>query len=322
MRSLFTSLILLLASLLLPQCHAQGIVAAYLPDYRDDVNINNTATLLTDLYLFSIDPDSEGNLEGRCCLQKHHYQRAREARAHRHHFHPQPLKLWVSIGGAGRSSGLPSIAASPNKRKAFLKNLLKLCKEEHLDGVDFNWEPLESKDQYNEYVQLLLETAQVLHSQDILLSVTTREKMPPQVLESVDRVQFMAYDLNFWGPKHHADFNTVTKVINFWFESGFYIPEKVILGIPCYARHMDDASRIKTFAELVDDGLKEDTVDEYKGYLFDSPKTIRKKLAYVKKNALGGVFLWELGHDKQLENYPGGWLLHAASGRKATKEEL
>lgn len=63
------------------------VVAAYLPEYRSYINTNNTAPYLTDLIMFSLAPDNEGNL-GPCCLEPHHFDQAREARAYKQQTFP------------------------------------------------------------------------------------------------------------------------------------------------------------------------------------------------------------------------------------------
>mmetsp|Transcript_41091 Transcript_41091/g.46691 ORF Transcript_41091/g.46691 Transcript_41091/m.46691 type:complete len:325 (-) Transcript_41091:103-1077(-) len=298
------------------------IVAGYLPEYRSNININNTSALLTDLILFSLDPGADGILEGRCCLKDSHYKLAREARSHRKKSSSRPLKLWVTIGGVGRSESFLAISKSGTKRDQFLSNLVQLCKRESLNGVDIDWQGLRNEDEYKLFIELILSTAKMLHKSGLLISVTTRERLPSHVLEEIDRVQFMGYDLLFdKGPKHHASYSIVTQIVEQWLDWN-YPEEKIVLGIPGYGRHKDSPSQIKTFAELIDDGLDDETTNEWNGYLFDSPALIRKKVKFVKQNDLAGVVLWELGHDKQDKNKPGGWLVNAMANQKVPEDEF
>lgn len=307
--------------------NADFVVAGYLPDYRAYINVNNTATLLTDLILFSIDPKvgSSGvvNLDvGQCCLDQSHYRLAREARKHRDHFHATPLKLWVSIGGAGRSSGFKEIVETKSNQLSFIRKAIELCKRELLDGIDLDWEGISDQEEYVKYLNFVVLVAAAFHKEKLLLSVTTRSNLSPVVVENIDRINFMAYDLLFQnGPKHHASYKVITNMLDEWLAAG-YPPEKIVLGIPGYGRHKSNPSLVKTYAELVDDGLDDTSVSEWKGFLFDSPKRIQQKLGYVKKNGLGGVFLWELGHDKQHDLAPGGVLLQAAAEVRELKDEL
>jgi chitinase len=324
MMLLISSLLLLLP--LVSNVCAESIVAGYLPDYRSYVNINNTAALLTDLILFSIEPngddESAGSLKGQCCLDASHYKRAREARKHRAQRGSSPLKLWVSIGGAGRSSGFKKILASPSNQAKFVRNMVNTCKEEHMDGIDLDWEGILNQNDYSAYMDFIVVVANALHKENLLLSVTTRQRLPPVVIEHIDRINFMAYDLLLNnGPKHHASYTVVTDIVANWLAVG-YPSKKIILGIPGYGRHKNNPSVIKTYAELVDSGLNDSSLSEWKGIMFDSPKQIRRKIDFVRRNLLGGVFLWELGHDKQLDVAPHGVLLEVLSEIQDIPDEL
>ena len=59
------------------------IVAGYLPDYRFYINLNAASIFLTDLIIFSIAPNKDGSIDNACCLDKHHYEKAREAREYK-----------------------------------------------------------------------------------------------------------------------------------------------------------------------------------------------------------------------------------------------
>mmetsp|Transcript_3186 Transcript_3186/g.4836 ORF Transcript_3186/g.4836 Transcript_3186/m.4836 type:complete len:321 (+) Transcript_3186:30-992(+) len=298
------------------------VIAGYLPDYRSYINVNNTAILLTDLILFSVEPSADGTLEGQCCLGSSHYQLAREASSSRVESSKSALKIWITVGGAGRSEGFRTFSKSQAGRDAFVSNLLQLCKKEGLNGVDIDWQDIKDESEYENFIQLILAASKALHEEGMLLSVSTRQRLPPHVLEEIDRAHFMGYDLIInGGPKHHASYSIVTQMIDQWIDWGFP-EEKIVLGIPGYARHKDSPAQIKTVSELIDDGLDDDTLEEYNGYLYDSPKLIRKKMKYVKQNGLCGVVLWELGHDKQMKDQPGGWLLHAIASKRTKKEEL
>lgn len=321
-------IILLLSWIGSSNCNDDFIIAGYLPGYRSYINVNNTARLLTDLILFSIEPNNLGELEGGCCLEESHYQLARDARAHKkeHYYYyvsnnKEQLKLWISIGGAGRSDAFRHIAANKSKRATFIQNLISLCQKRDFDGIDLDWEQPSNKEEYELYSTLIVEAADALHKQDLLLSVTSRQVFSPKVVNAIDRVQFMGYDWLFeGGPKHHAEYQVVTKVVDDYLHKYHYPSETIVLGIPAYARHKDRPTDVKTFAEMVDGGMDvRDPNGNWNGYMFDSLNMVTKKVDYAKRNELGGVFLWELGHDKQHgEAAPGGWVLEAITARSAS----
>lgn len=68
------------------------VIAGYLPEYRFYININNTAASLTDLILFSMAPDNQGQLSS-CCLESQHFEQARQARAYKKEHFPGMLSV-------------------------------------------------------------------------------------------------------------------------------------------------------------------------------------------------------------------------------------
>lgn len=286
------------------------IVAAYLPDYRFYINVNNTAPFLTDLILFSLQPTLDG-----CCLGEDHYRIVREAQAYKrqHHGEKSELRLWVAVGGGGRSDGFAEIAADKEKRTKFLQSLIDLCKKEGLQGVDFDWEIPRTHEDLQAYVDLLLQACKTMHKANLLVSVAlhARQFMPPQLYHTVDRVHFMAYDL---AAEHVAQYDLVVTAAK-EFVQYKCPPSKLVLGIPAYARHSSNPGMVKSFAELMDDSSDvAATRPEWSGYRYDSPAFIQKKVEYAIANELAGVFFWELGQDKQhAELGPGGILLEAAA---------
>ena len=131
------SLLVSLASTTIPGLAARTdsdpndlVVAGYLPDYRTYINVNASSSLLTDLYLFSIEPARDGSVQGNnvCCLGKDHFRLLQQAKANsRNGAHRRrPLRVWVTIGGGGRSHHFPGIVGNDDFRKRFLGGLEKL----------------------------------------------------------------------------------------------------------------------------------------------------------------------------------------------------
>lgn len=293
--------------------NAEFIVAGYLPDYCTHVNITSATEYLTDLILFSIQPTFEGELD-QCCLKPLQMKAAASI---------TNTRIWVTIGGMKRSQAFPLFKC----RAAFLENLIKFCKENRLDGVNLYWDDPKTRQDLAAYSQLIKETATVLHEHGILISITTRQFFSKDVIDQVDFIYLLAFDLiqkgNVGHHPHHAAMESVSMLVDNVLFQGDVPPSKLILGIPAYARHeADPATNVRTFAELVEDGYRELTQSSYKGYLFDSPGRVKRKVKFAKKRRLGGVFLWELGQDKQVRGAPGGMLLEAiAVGQYTTLQE-
>jgi hypothetical protein len=97
------------------------VVGGYLPDYRAYINVNATAQFLTDVMLFSIQLSGDG-----CCLGERHYRLAREAQAYKQEQDYGSLRLWVTVGGGGRSDLFRGTAVDDAKRKQLISDLVEL----------------------------------------------------------------------------------------------------------------------------------------------------------------------------------------------------
>lgn len=208
-------------------------------------------------------------------------------------------------------------------------------KKEGVQGVDFDWEQPRTREELISYLHLLLEASDALHKADLLISVALhpRQTLHKQVYDVVDRINLMTYDMiTSTGPgSHHAKLSDAREAVDALVASGCP-SEKILLGIPAYARHVDNAGMVKTYSEIIDGVMEEEKqssgttsgteatfeiihdMNNYQGYAFDSPAIVEKKVAYARSVGLGGVFFWEIGQDSFKDDLvSGGVLLHAAS---------
>lgn len=311
-------------------------VAAYLPDYRLGgafaEHLNASAVHLTDLILFSVSPRpnlSERLMLSMCCLSSNHYEMARQARAHKdlqeggpHENESSSLKLWVTVGGGGRSEQFPLHDSAKGAKLAAA--LVDLARRERLDGVDLDCEHFTTQQDYMNYMIWVNATAHRLREHNVRVSVALHagQLAAPDVYAAVDRVHLTTYDMM---GEYHADAAAAKDAAIKLIQSGCP-SHKVLLGIPAYSRHQADPSKVRTFAETFDaaqaSGSNGVDLDElgssYEGYLGDSPKRVREKVELAMSLQLGGVFFWELGQDKHDSSVgaPGGVLLQAAATGK------
>lgn len=304
------------------------LIAGYLPDYRL-INLNAAANQLSDLILFSIQPEPDASVSGPnvCCLGDDHYAKARAAQKVN-----DSLRIFASIGGAGRSQHLASIASDPQRRKILIANLIQLCEKEHLQGIDFDWEQPQSQEEFVSYLHLLFEAGQALHKSNLLLAVALHpnQRLAPQMYEVVDRIHLMTYDMitSTGIGSHHATLENAKRAVAALVASG--CPNnKIVLGIPAYARHETNPGLVMTYSEIVDsvagdmeskDSLVEamtNTDGRYQGYAFDSRLGVQKKVRYAKEAGLMGIFFWEIGQDSFRKDYFMSGALLSAAHREA-----
>lgn len=176
-------------------------------------------------------------------------------------------------------------------------------------GIDFDHEALQSRENAEQYFQMILTLAPSLHKMGISVSMAIHAgvSLPEKVYKAIDRINVMAYDFPF------AGLDEVEWSINNLLDKS--VPsKKLFLGIPAYGRHRHEIHNVKTFAEIVDMAGTHD-VDHAKGawsdFMYDSTAMVQQKVNFAKEKNLGGVFIWELGQDKQVPTFPGGILLEA-----------
>ena len=128
------------------------VIAGYLPDYRDYVDVNESAVLLTDVMLFSLTPESiflrypssssGGATGGGCCLSSHHYDTIRNARSHGRERRrrrrqqtteddddddDESIRILVTIGGGGRSEGFRDVVSRTRQfQRRFIGGMVQL----------------------------------------------------------------------------------------------------------------------------------------------------------------------------------------------------
>jgi GH18 family chitinase len=192
-----------------------------------------------------------------------------------------------------------------------------------MDGIDLGCYLPQSKG----FVPFLQEASDAWHKEGLSVSLTLH---PNQILSDskqyqlVDRINLMAYDMITANGVYHAELESVKKAVSLLVKSG--CPRsKIVVGFPGYARHLQKPQIVKTFAEIYDGIFATQPTNDrtrellyskhtHQGLVWDSPSLVEEKVHYVKTEKLGGVFLWELGHDKQIADVAmGGLLLEAAS---------
>lgn len=204
--------------------------------------------------------------------------------------------------------------------------------DEELDGIDLDYEGVQSWAEWNAYLKFLTTASIYLHRHGILLTVALHpgQHLPALVCINVDRVHVMSYDMmHNKQTNHHASIHTVKDALTAFIQEGCP-SSKLVMGIPAYGRHKNNPGLVKTYSEIVDGVIMQNSNDgkmkeirksiqsmqTWEGYIFDSPDNVREKVEYAIQNGFGGIFIWELGQDKQMADddvAEGGVLLEAAA---------
>ena len=308
------------------------IVAGYLPEWRyEGANFDVMARHLTHLILFSLEPGADGSIQARDRLPRPKIMKNARKWTRRH-----GTRLQMCFGGNGRSSGFSAMVASDRARARFVANVVALCDEHDLDGVDYNWEypgyvmgggyqaPAQVRKDYDGLLALIRETRAAFDARRPRPPVRRHVTMayyPDGKQEAflnakgfapyLDAMHSMAYDQTDkqWG-NHHSSRAFARHVVQQAVESGLP-PRKVTLGVPFYGRH---ARGWVSYEDLVQRGpgtrnpdrarlQPGDDVapgDSGERVTFNGVATVANKTALAARHGMG-IMIWEVGQDCRLE---------------------
>jgi len=262
-------------------------VVGYLPEYRAPGLDFSKLVGLTDLIVFSAEPEASGALD-LSRLKAVPWPELHALRS-RHQ-----TRLHLAIGGWGLSRHFKTVAASPGLRSTFSQQALKTASDLHLDGIDLDWEHPANPAEVEDYGRLLSDLRDTLAPKGLSLAVTVAgwQRLTPLAIRSADLVQLMAYDR----PGHHSTFEGTLADLASLARQG--VPRaKTVLGLPLYGRHITQRDQTLTYQELLQRFAPAPGADEAGGYAFNGPETLRRKVAHARDEGLAGVMIWELGQD-------------------------
>ena len=272
------------------------VFVGYVPDYRLHELDRLRARGFTDLVLFSLKPGADGALLDEFGLI---------ARMGRLVERPRPYRVLLALGGGQRSADFFAMARSEKSRTRFLDALMKVVTDHDLDGVDLDWEHVDSHDELDAYEDFVLALRRRLGERLFTVAVSDPRLLTPTVVAAVDRVHLMAYD----GPRH-GTLEQARALVDAATRRG--VPaERLCLGIPLFATGRG-ARPPSSWREVMRRHRPAPSVDEVEGLQFNGFDTTRAKARWVSQRGLGGVFFWELTQDAT----------GAASLIEATRDEL
>jgi GH18 family chitinase len=208
--------------------------------------------------------------------------------------HSQNVRVSIAVGGWGWDPQFEALAASPQARALFVKNLVEIVEQYDLDGVDMDWEYPDPGESSQNYLALMTELRAALPDKLISTAVVgswdeVGQGIPAEVFDIVDYVNVMTYD-----SPEHGSMAEFEGGINYW--SGRGVPkEKLNIGTPFYSR--PDEVTYRKLVEFDPSSTQTDTFDyfgvtqHYTGIPTTQAKT---RLAMEKA---GGIMFWALDHD-------------------------
>ena len=273
-----------------PSLQATGAAAAmqvtgYLPDYRLAGFQAERCHLLSSLVCFSIQLQANGQLDAAAATQKvTGFKRLKKK---------VELPFHLCVGGWERSSGFIQSSATSASRQQLGLQLARFCRSHGFAGVDLDWEHPKPGEQLSHYKLLLQQLAHIFHDQGLEVSVALPGwlQLDEPTYRAIDRVNLMSYD----GPGRHATLEFAEGELEKQISSGA-LPEKILLGIPFYGRHIQ-TRRTLTYAEIVSKYQPVADTDEIAGIYFNGVRTITRKVKLAREKKLAGVMVWEVAQD-------------------------
>lgn len=262
-------------------------VIGYLPDYRLATFEDNAASLVTDIIVFSAEPEASGKLNTQR-LPAEQLKRLKQIKQRTR------VGLLLCVGGWERSKSFPELAAAAATRQRFAQEVIRFCLDQRFDGIDLDWEhPANATEQQN-YALLLQDLKAGFQEHGLSLSVTMAawQQLPEAGFKAVDAVHIMAYDHQ----GRHSTFDGAKRDVQSLRDRG--VPaDKLVLGLPFYGRGVTKPDRVLTYAEIQQKYAPAPDKDEVDGIYFNGPETLTLKVEYARQAGLQGVMIWELGQD-------------------------
>lgn len=298
------------------------VVAGYLPEWRyEGANWVDIAAAVNQLILFSLEVQPSGRLAAKDRLPRP--ELLAEARAATR---AAGSKLIICIGGNGRSAGFSRAVSKKDSRALFVEQLVALCEQHDLDGVDLNWEypGYDFKTGYASDAVLerdykgLRDVVKKLHAalapagRIVTLAYYPDKKQEALIMQHdlhryVANMHMMAYDQR----GRHSTWEFAESVAEQ--AAAALPPGAVTLGLPFYGRHVE-SGEWKSYEDLVSQHpalAPED--DEVDGHFFNGPALIERKVRLAARLGLGGVMIWEVGQDCRQHAVTHGETTHAVT---------
>jgi GH18 family chitinase len=209
--------------------------------------------------------------------------------------HEHGVRVCISVGGWGWDAQFEELAANPETRAIFVKNLKAFVDEYGLDGVDMDWEYPDPGPSSQNFLALIQELRQAMPDKLLTTAVVSHGDehglgIPTESFELFDFVNVMTYD----GPDH-GSMEQFERGLAYWTDRG--LPEeKIVMGAPFYG----DPNLPYYKIVQADPGAAQTDVVEYYGttYHYNGIPTIQTKTRRAMENA-GGIMFWTLDHDAQ-----------------------
>ena len=292
--------IIFVLSIFSSKIFAQKPVVGYMPTYRNFPGAINTADLniLTHVDIAFVNPDWNGNITmpgGTATVVSV--------------AHAKNVKVLASIcGGGGDGNTYRNILSNGTLTNTFVANLVQMCINNNLDGIDVDIEGDVLNGTYvtaAQYESFILKLRDALHAQNKLMTSALAgwfiNNVTNAAAQAFDFIGLMSYDAygGWTGPGQHSPYSMAVNDFNAFRNKG--VPaEKLLIGLPFYGYGWGTNQRAWTFNEITTTYPGSENNDQVGSganvIYYNGIPTIKQKCDFAKATA-GGVMIWELTQD-------------------------
>ena len=211
--------------------------------------------------------------------------------------HEHGGQVLISVGGWGWDDEFERLASAEATRATFVGEVVALVEAFDLDGADIDWEYPDPGASSEAFTALMTELRDALPADRLLTAAVAAlgpnaEGVSADVFSIVDFLNVMAYDGD--APDGHASMTYAEEALTYWADRGLPA-EKVVLGVPFYARPLEIPYR--ELVEADETAPDHDEVEHYSTVVnYNGLDTIRRKTELAMAEA-SGIMFWKLDDD-------------------------
>lgn len=227
---------------------------------------------------------------------------------------------WYHIQGGTSYEYFKEAISREFSRENLISEIMKITKQQDLDGIDIDFEHPRTQEDSEALVAFIQELSKQLHKESKELSIAVYSKVhsvtgeevnsivyDTEMFKYVDHVNIMAYD-GQWDDQYDAaflsPFSFTRDIVDYWvnlFDSLDIPRNKLVLGVPFYAQPEEENEAQLAYNEIIEhnstNSERDRAIINQVIYHYNGIKTIQRKTKLASDNGLGGMMIWEIGHD-------------------------
>jgi len=262
-------------------------ISVYFPDYRYQADVEPEFFGTTHLVLFSSKPNDDGSVDFDR-ITPGLLEVGRKAQT-------ENIKVTFCVGGWGRGKLFANAVSTAENRARFVTALADFCEQHQLDGVDIDWEFPRGETEHADFTLFLRDLSTRLRADDRLLTVALGYTRPlsAECYTYIDQVNLMCY--HPWNPPKTSQREWLANAVEKMLASGLP-PEKLLLGVGFYAKELGGERRAISYKTLSGANARPLPESEH-GFSPANTDACDLRLELVREHQLGGVMVWDYGHD-------------------------